>query len=181
MNRRLLSLGAAIALTLLTAASVVAKGPGVEATLDPMGPPPRAGDPTQLGVTLRDQNGNPVVASAVSFTLSQVSTHRSVTAAAVPSGATGHYVAKMTLPAMGGWVVHVVATGPQMETRFNLDVLQVRQAAASAAAPPATDAGLPTAIWLLAIVALGIGCAAAILGRRTVRRTSARMRRHSAG
>jgi len=162
MNRRLLPLGAAMVLTLLAATMVVAKGPGVEAVLDPAGSSARTGEPTLLGVTLRDQNNNAVLASAVSFRLNQVTTDRTVTATATQSGERGHYVATVTLPAQGSWVVHVTATSPQMETQFNLGVLQVQPPMPRAAepgtrtSPPMATPWLPIAIGALAVILLAL-------------------------
>ena len=104
---------------------------------------------------------------SVSFTLRQAGTGQTVTAAAVPDSTVGHYVAKLTIPAEGGWLVQVSAKGAQMETQFDLDLLQVRP---PVAAPAATPASLPAGIWLVAIAALGVVGAAGILGVRTSRR-----------
>ena len=167
MARRRIPLGAALVLTLLTVGTTFAKGPGVEAVLDPIGSTARSGEPTQLGVTLRDQNGNAMPATAVSFRLEQVSTDRTVTAMANRSGAPGHYVATMTLPAQGSWVVHVTATSPQMESPFNLGVIQV-QPPVTRAAERTTTPGPPLVPWLpIAIGALAV-MLLAVLRRRFV-------------
>jgi hypothetical protein len=168
-----------IGASLLAAASVgsaLAKEGEVVVTLDPP-QPPHAGQPTTFSVTAARPDGSPIIGETVTFVLGRVADSQVVRAIATEQ-TSGHYVASITLPDAGSWVVSVRAIDQGgMAQTFSLG--SVRALPALTAASKATTTGtLMVPVWTLALTmilgaALALGGAWGIAFFRRRRLTSA--------
>jgi hypothetical protein len=168
-----------IGASLLAAASVgsaLAKEGEVVVTLDPP-QPPHAGQPTTLSVTVARPDGSPISGETVTFVLGRVADSQVVRAIAKEQ-TSGRYVASITLPDAGSWVVSVRAVDQGgMAQTFSLG--SVRALPALTAPSKATSTGtLMVPVWTLALTmilgaALALGGAWGIAFLRRRRLTSA--------
>lgn len=106
---RALALGVGLALVAVAAvAAPVAAGGWATATLDDTGSGgPPAGEPTEVGFTLRQHGQTPINWESATFVGTNAETGESVRAQARPSGGPGHYVATVTFPSSGEWTWHL--------------------------------------------------------------------------
>jgi hypothetical protein len=153
-----------IGASLLAAASVgsaLAKEGEVVVTLDPP-QPPHAGQPTTFSVTVARPDGSPISGETVTFVLGRVADSQVVRAIAKEQ-TSGHYVASITLPDAGSWVVSVRAVDQGgMAQTFSLG--SVRALPALTAATKATTTGmLLVPVWTLALTMI-LGAALALGG-----------------
>jgi hypothetical protein len=168
-----------IGASLLAAASVgsaLAKEGEAVVTLDPP-QPPHAGQPTTFSVTVARPDGSPISGETVTFVLGRVADSQVVRAIAKEQ-TSGHYVASITLPDAGSWVVSVRAVDQGgMAQTFSLG--SVRALPALTAATKATTTGtLMVPVWTLALTmilgsAVGLGGAWGIAFLRRRRLMSA--------
>jgi hypothetical protein len=153
-----------IGASLLAAASVgsaLAKEGEVVVTLDPP-QPPHAGQPATFSVTVARPDGSPIIGETVTFVLGRVADSQVVRATAKEQ-TNGHYVASITLPDPGSWVVSVRAVdrGGMAQT-FSLG--SVRALPALTTATKATTTGtLMVPVWTLALTMI-LGAAVALGG-----------------
>jgi hypothetical protein len=153
-----------IGASLLAAASVgsaLAKEGEVVVTLDPP-QPPHAGQPTTFSVTVARPDGSPISGETVTFVLGRVADSQVVRAIAKEQ-TSGRYVASITLPDAGSWVVSVRAVDQGgMAQTFSLG--SVRALPALTAASKATTTGtLMVPVWTLALTMI-LGAALALGG-----------------
>jgi hypothetical protein len=153
-----------IGASLLAAASVgsaLAKEGEVVVTLDPP-QPPHAGQPTTFSVTVARPDGSPISGETVTFVLGRVADSQVVRAIAKEQ-TSGRYVASITLPDTGSWVVSVRAVDQGgMAQTFSLG--SVRALPALTAASKATTTGtLMVPVWTLALTMI-LGAALALGG-----------------
>jgi hypothetical protein len=153
-----------IGASLLAAASVgsaLAKEGEVVVTLDPP-QPPHAGQPTTFSVTVARPDGSPISGETVTLVLGRVADSQVVRAIAKEQ-TSGHYVASITLPDAGSWVVSVRAIDQGgMAQTFSLG--SVRALPALTTATKATSTGtLMVPVWTLALTMI-LGAALALGG-----------------
>jgi YtkA-like len=153
-----------IGASLLAAASVgsaMAKEGEVVVTLDPP-QPPHAGQPTTFSVTVARPDGSPISGETVTFVLGRVADSQVVRATAMEQ-TSGHYVASITLPDAGSWVVSVRALDQGgMAQTFSLG--SVRALPALTAVSKATTTGtLMVPVWTLGLTMI-LGAALALGG-----------------
>jgi hypothetical protein len=153
-----------IGASLLAAASVgsaLAKEGEVVVTLAPP-QPPHAGQPTTFSVTVARPDGSPIIGETVTFVLGRVADAKVVRATATEK-TSGRYVASITLPDAGSWVVSVRAVDQGgMAQTFSLG--SVRALPALTPTSKATTTGtLMVPVWTLALTMI-LGAAVALGG-----------------
>ncbi len=152
MKRLTIGMALACSLLVLSAGAVLAKGPGSTPTLDKIGTP-RAGEPTTVGVTLISDTGRQVVGDKVTFVFSRIADSQTVRAEAVPQGPPGHYAARVSLPASGGWNLLVTGVdGAGESMTWNMGVVRAAAAAPAASAPSTTPTAAAMPFWAIAAV-----------------------------
>ena len=150
---------AAAALMTLLLASTVAAGGWASATLDQQPTDPGPGGTIEVGFTLLQHGVTPVDWGQPIVMLVNRETGQRVAADARQEGATGHWVAELTVPASGTWV---------LDMRHDLEIVpanfQPIAVGAGAAAPHAATAatfqpaliGVGVLLGLLAIAGMAI-------------------------
>jgi hypothetical protein len=161
MRRVVIGLIGASVLAAASVGSALAKEGEVVVTLDPP-QPPHAGQPTTFSVTVARPDGSPISGETVTFVLGRVADSQVVRAIAKEQ-TSGHYVASITLPDAGSWVVSVQALDQGgMAQTFSLG--SVRALPALTAASKATTTGtLMVPVWTLALTMI-LGAALALGG-----------------
>ena len=161
MRRVVIGLIGASLLAAASAGSALAKEGEVVVTLDPP-QPPHAGEPTTFSVTVARPDGSPISGETVTFVLGRVADSQVVRAIA-KEHTSGHYVASITLPDAGSWVVSVRAVDQGgMAQTFSLG--SVRALPALPAATKSTTSGiLMVPVWTLALTMI-LGAALALGG-----------------
>jgi hypothetical protein len=159
---------AAASLTLLLASTALAGG-WASATLDRQPADPGEGGTMVVSFTLLQHGVTPVDWGQPQVILQERETGARVTADAVPSGAVGHWTAKVTVPSAGSW---------SLEIRHDLEVVPVNfepitVGRAPMAGPGTAGAAVTLQPALLAAVAfLGtLAIAASAFGMVAWRRT----------
>src|SRR3990170_2011323 len=118
-------------------------------TLDSLPGDPGAGEPYEIGFTVRQHGVTLLAGLQPKPTIQAIhaETNRQVLAEAVDSGSVGHYVVTLTLPDTGTWNWGINGFGELQP----MPVLQVLEGSGAPAAPP--RAGVPWALWGSAITA----------------------------
>ena len=146
-------------LTLLLAATALAGG-WANAVMDtPPDDPPGPNQSVTLGFTLMQHGVTPVDWGSAQIVLTNADTGEQVVATARPQGATGHWVADVTLPTSGSWsyeVRHDLAV-----TMRRAQPISVGGSASTAGSAIGISPALMAAASLLAV--LGVAVAAGTL------------------
>lgn len=162
--RKLLAVAAALSTIVL--ASPATAGGWAATSLDPMAAAPVAGEPTDIGFTIRQHGVTPVAVDDVAIEVTDAA--GAVTRfAAVADGAVGHYVATVELPASGryDWSVIQGWFGEQ-----DLGVLDVAGSSAGSGDGWGTS---PLTVSLAVVAAALVGAGLFDLGRTRLRRRAA--------
>jgi hypothetical protein len=160
----------ASALTLLLAATALAGGWANAVADTPPDDPGGPNQPITIGFTLLQHGVTPVDWGTTEVVLTNGATGESVAFPAQPQGATGHWVAEVSVPADGTW---------NYEIRHDLEIVMtgfepIRLGTAAAA--PATTGSTSSAALQPALLMVGaflgaLGIAAVAAGVLTYRRT----------
>lgn len=125
---------ATAALAFLTTPQRVYAGGWVLVTMDAMPAEFLAGEPTALGMMVRQHGQNPVSGQAPKLQFTDPASGESFAVTAKDEGPTGHYVALVTLPRAGAWEWQVEVWGIHKMPAIQAVVASIRPAAAN---PPA--------------------------------------------
>ena len=151
----------ALVATLTLATSALA-GDDATATLDSQPGIASAGEPIEIGFTLR-QHGETLVSWPDAYiTATNPETGETVRADATPQGPEGHYVATLTLPSAGTWTWAVATT--ELEVTTTLEPLIVSASPAAGAA--GTQSASPALLMGLVAIALITTVVGAVVVRR---------------
>jgi hypothetical protein len=161
MRRVVIGLIGASMLVAASMGSALAKEGDVEAILTPL-EPPHAGQPTTFSARLTRPDGTPVAGETVTFVLARVADTKVVRVGATEQPG-GWYVASITLPSSGSWVISVRALDQGgMGRTFPLGSLHV-QPALPTATHSTTTSTLMVPAWALALTLI-LGAALALGG-----------------
>jgi hypothetical protein len=104
MTTRTLRAACAAALLLSLAGGIVSAGGWATIVADDAAPPePRAGEETEYGFTVLQHGETPAGWEQPTLVLTNTVTGEAFDVAATPSGADGHFVARVTFPSAGSW------------------------------------------------------------------------------
>lgn len=147
MRRRLaLAATSASLLSLILAATAFAGG-WANAVMDaPPDGPAGTNEPLTLGFTLMQHGVTPVDWGNAQIVLTNDETGQEIVATATPQGATGHWIAEVTLPADGSWSYQV---------RHDLEISLMRAQPIVVGDAPRAAAGAATAVSPALLVAAG--------------------------
>jgi hypothetical protein len=142
MRRPLLATTLALTTILMLAGSVMAGG-WATVVMDDANHLPPAGQPTTLGFTLWQHANTKVSWPRATITFKRDGSTEAVVVEARAQGATGHYVADVTLPTAGTWSMTMISD-LYIETKFDPITVSAPLAPAKPAiVPPAAPAGVP--------------------------------------
>jgi hypothetical protein len=166
-HRALAALAAAATLTLLIASTALAGG-WASATLDQQPADPGEGGTLVVGFTLLQHGVTPVDWGQPVVQLVNAESGARVTADAVPSGATGHWTAELTVPAAGSWALEIRHDLEVVPVNFNPITVsgQGRGAAATAGTTVGLQPALLAAIGFLGALAVIAGAFGMVAWRR---------------
>ena len=155
-------------------ASVGLAGGWAVTTIDPLPEPPRAGEATSIGYTIRQHGVTPVELAGTGIELLSSEQSQSLFFPGRPDGPKGHYTAKVTIPAAGTWSWR--ARQGSLFAPQELGTIGVQGEEASPSPGAGDSSGPGTVGWLLlaATLASAAGLVALVtLGRRRAEGPSA--------
>lgn len=163
---RLIALAAAILLLGLSAPAV--GGGWAVTTLDAVPDALEAGRSYDIGYTIRQHGVTPVDLASTGIRITSVDSGKATTFDGHKDGAVGHYVARVSFPAAGGWTWEALqdSFGPQALGKLHVAAAgtaqapDTRAAAAPVSAPPAPA---PNAL-LIAGLLIALAGAAVLFG-----------------
>jgi hypothetical protein len=110
MTRRIMTGGLAALATLLLAAGAALGGGWATITPDAGADQPRAGETDEFGFTVLQHGETPAGWVNATLVVESIATGKTITVAATPQGADGHFVAEVTFPEAGYWSWRVEIT-----------------------------------------------------------------------